>query len=323
MRIPIASMVGIAAAALAAPAAAQAGGVFADLAAARTFASAAGEDLWPGYGAAPFGLLLVESARETLLCRAGGAEGFVAEGVEPATGCPRFGRPPSGLPGNLLAAMPVFGPPSTIVMGTPEATGRSREAWVHTILHEHFHQWQSALPDYYARVAALDLAGDDDSGMWMLNFPFPYDDAGAGAAFARASLALADALEARGGARFQAAFDRYLAARTALAAQVGARNWRYLEFQLWQEGVARWTEISLGLAYPDDAVRASAARLAARVAEQLRAPDLAARRREVAYPLGAGEAMLMDACGSGWRRSYPGALALGPLLAAARAGCGA
>ena len=75
------------------------------------------------------------------------------------TGCDRLVRPRSNLPDNWLAAMPLFGPPSTIVIGTPEATGLALPRWRSTIFHEHFHQWQAALPDYYARVLALDLSG--------------------------------------------------------------------------------------------------------------------------------------------------------------------
>jgi hypothetical protein len=287
----------------------------------RAYARGKGERLWPGFGAAPFGLLLIEADVETLLCQPGTPAGFAPSGRDKATGCPRQTRARSGLPPGLLAAMPLFGPPSTIVMGTPAATGRSEADWLRTILHEHFHQWQSAFPGYYDRVGALDLSGGDQSGMWMLNFAFPYGDAGAGEAFALSSRALTDALAARGTARFLPAFDRYLAARRAFSHGVGERNWRYLELQLWQEGVARWTEIELGRAYPDAAVRASARDLEAATLNQLRAPDLKGQGREIAYPLGAGEAMLLQACGPAWRKAYPRVLAVGPLLEAARANC--
>ncbi len=291
------------------------------LAAVRAFARGPGERLWTGYGRAPFGFLLVAGDREYLICHPTAPAGFAAAGRDAATGCPKLSRPRSGLSDGLLAAMPLFGPPSAIVMGSPAGTGRSEGDWLRTILHEHFHQWQSALPDYYARVAALDLAGGDTSGMWMLNFAFPYADAKAGEAFATASRALADAIAARGSRDFLPAFDRYRAARHRLAVTVGERNWRYLEFQLWQEGVARWTEIELGRSYPDPRVRTAAAELEARTLRRLRDPDLKRLGREVAYPLGAGEAMLLEACGPAWRKTYPRALALGPLLDRARAHC--
>lgn len=291
------------------------------LAQTREFAKATEGLIWPGYGAAPFGFLLVEADRESLLCQPGEPRGFEPQGVEPKTGCTHWTRPRSGLPPGLLAAMPILGPPSTIVMGTPEATGRSRGAWLRTILHEHFHQWQTSLPEYYTRVDALDLRGGDETGMWMLNYPFPYDRPAVGEAYAAASLALAGALASRGKPSFLAAYDRYLAARDRFAATVSQRDWRYVEFQLWQEGTARWTEIQYGKIYFDPDVRREAASLERATLDELRAPDLKKQKRLLAYPLGAGEAMLMSACGPAWREAYPSVLSHRKLLSLTREAC--
>ena len=293
----------------------------AELAAIQRIARTSGEAIWPGYGGAPFGLLLIEGARETLICQSPVPAGFTAAGRDPATGCDRFVRPRGNFSEGLLAAMPVFGPPSTIVMGTPAATGLALPRWRATVLHEHVHQWQAALPDYYARVAALDLAGGDTSGMWMLNFPFPYADAAAGEAYGAAARALAAALGARGQSEFGARFADYLASRRAFAVAAGPRNWRYLEFQLWQEGVARWTELAIGHASADSAMRADSAAREAEILRALERPDLAGQQRLIAYPMGAGEALLLEACRAPWRARYPALLALGPLLEEAAQSC--
>jgi hypothetical protein len=287
----------------------------------RAFAASAGDRLWPGYGTAPFGFLLLEPKEEILLCRDAPPVGFVARGREPATGCAKFARPRTGLPGTLLAAMPLFGPPSTIVMGTAETTGKSEADWLRTILHEHFHQWQASLPGYYARLDALDLKDGDVTGMWALNFPFPYGEERIARRHAIASAALASALEARGTPRLSAAFEQYLTARRAFADAAGDRNWRYAELQLWQEGVARWTEIVLGRLYPDPAVREAAAQLETRSIAKLRFPDLAADKREFVYAHGAGEAMLLEACLPEWRARYAERMALAHLLEEARKAC--
>lgn len=288
----------------------------------KQFAETEGGKLWPGYESAAFGFLLIDGNRETLFCRDPLPEGFTAVGGDPALPCNAATRDRSQLPGNLLAAMPLFGPPSTIVMGTPGGTGRDPAEWTRTILHEHFHQWQDALPNLYPRMAKLELAGGDQTGMWMLNFAFPYEASVTKAAFKTSSRALADALRARGTPRFRPALDRYLTARSALANAVGPRNWRYAELILWKEGVARWTEIELGKRYPDPAVRGSAEALERRTVEWIGGKaDIAAAGREFVYPYGAGEAMLLAACGPGWRKRYPSQLALGPLLANARRTC--
>jgi hypothetical protein len=206
-------------------------------------------------------------------------------------------------------------------MGTPEATGRTEEGWVRTILHEHFHQWRYALPDYFSRIGALDLHDGDQTGMWILNYPFPYEDPRVGRTFADASQKLSEAVAARETPELLPAFDRYIAARQALAAEAGERNWRYLELQLWQEGVARWTEIALGKIYPLQKVRDSAARLERDTLDELRNPSLRERKREAVYAYGAGEAMLLEECWPEWRSEYGTQLTLQPLLQMARTKC--
>jgi hypothetical protein len=287
----------------------------------RSFARSAGDRLWPGYGSASFEFLLVAGHKEELLCRKQVPKGFTADGIDKPSGCARYERPRSGLPDNLLAAMPIFGPPSTIVMGTPETTRRSDADWTRTILHEHFHQWQDSFPDIFTRMRDLDLAGSDTTGMWMLNYAFPYSDPPVVSAFDAASHALAAAVDARGKPGFRRALTRYLAARSKLAAAAGAKNWRYAELELWKEGVARWTEIQLGKLYPDPAVRASAVQLEKKTRDWLDHPDLPGAGREFVYPFGASEAMLLEACGPQWRRDYPKQLALGPLLKEASRRC--
>ena len=287
----------------------------------RSFARAQGEALWPGYGTAPFEFLLVQAKEETLLCRATVPSDFKPAGHDREAGCARYVRARTPLSDKLLAAMPLFGPPPTIVMGTPETTGRTPASWLRTILHEHFHQWQFSLPDYFKRTDGLGLKNGDETGMWALNYPFPYSRADVVAAQAAASKALADAVAARGTGDFKPKLEGYLKQRAAFRAAVSERDWRYIDFQLWQEGVARWTEIQLGKAYPDEAVAASAARLEQRTLEDLRKPDLAGQGREFVYAYGAAEAMLLAACGPKWRERYPLLLELSALLDEARANC--
>jgi hypothetical protein len=77
---------------------------------------------------------------------------------------------------NLLATFPAVGGLPTIVVGQAENTLAKRSTrWVITLLHEHFHQFQQSQPDYYPSVRELDLSRGDQSGMWMLNYSFPYD----------------------------------------------------------------------------------------------------------------------------------------------------
>jgi len=287
----------------------------------RQFAKSGGERLWAGYGAAPFGLLLVLPTQEILLCQNEVPAGFVRSDT-PEAGCDRSVRPRSKLPGNLLAAMGVFGPRETIVMGTPENADRTYPEWLRTILHEHFHQWQTSRPSYQDAVRALGLADNDTSMSWMLDFPVPYGDVALGDAFAQASRSLAAVVGAKDSKDFKAKLRNYLAARNAFSAAAGERNWRYIEFQLWQEGVARWTEIRLGRIYPDPEVRKAAAALEDETRAALASPDLKRQRRVFVYAYGAAEAMLIDRCNPSWREHYFETLSLKTSLETAARACG-
>jgi hypothetical protein len=200
-------------------------------------------------------------------------------------------------------------------MGTPESTGRNQVDWTHTIFHEHFHQYQSGFDNYYQRLNGLDLDGGDDTGMWMLNHPFPYGDEQFELALSRAARALYDAVNQHG-TSFQEQVSNYLEARQALEAAVPADDWKYLELQLWMEGVARWTETEIALSSSDSGVVASGRALRQRTVSSLLGLDAAQLGREIVYPYGAAEAMLLERCDPTWRQVYPAVLSLGALIKA-------
>ena len=76
--------------------------------------------------------------------------------------------------------------------------------------------------------------------MWMLNFPFAYDSAVVQARFVSYARALVRAITPAGAAAARARDVR--TARARLTSALSADDGRYLEFQQWQEGVARYTE---------------------------------------------------------------------------------
>lgn len=219
---------------------------------------------------------------------------------------------------NLLATFPAVGGLSTVVVGQPEQTGKSSTFWVITLLHEHFHQLQNAQSDYYESVASLDLSGGDETGMWMLNYPFPYDSAAVVERFAEYRDALARALGAARGPEAEEHIRDYLAARVRLREALDEADYRYLSFQLWQEGVARYTEYRVAEAGAeqheplasfralDDFVpyTAVADSLRLSLARELADFDLASEQRVALYPIGAAEALLLDTVRPGWKRHY-------------------
>ncbi len=268
-----------------------------------------GEAIWPGLGEAPWEVLLVGSDHEFLVNSPRRPDGFGPLRRDPLLG-ELLVRARTVSPG-LRATYPILGGPPVVVIGRPATTELDPTAWIAILLHEHFHQLQMSDPGYYPETEALDLAGGDGSGMWMLDFPFPYDAPEAGRRFATFCAAVAAQLEGEPGAGARQALDD-------LGAALPADAFRYLSFQLWQEGVARYVQYRTARLAgerfrPSPALRALpgyrpfaelAAELRSEVLAELRQPRLAERRRVAFYAAGAGLAMLLDEVAPDWRRRY-------------------
>jgi len=250
-----------------------------------------GEQVWPGWGVAPSQLLLVSDSTEQFY-------------TSPSTGVVTWSRP-RRFPATLQATFPAVDGIPTIVIGTPDGTGTPRDRWRLVVLHEHFHQLQYSRPDYYQRLNALGLARGDTTGMWALNYAFPYDSAPIRAAFDRWSAALHAALA--GPARDRAAGGmRAREVKRALDRLLSADDRRYLDFQLWQEGVPRWIELAIAReGFKAGVVDSAALRWQEdRLVNALTRVDLARDRRTVVYPVGAAVAELLEWEGMGWRERY-------------------
>jgi len=250
-----------------------------------------GESVWPGWTTAPSQLLLVTDS----------AEHFYPT---PLSGAVAWSRKRIFSP-RFQATFPAVGGVPTIVIGTPAGTGTPPDRWVLVALHEHFHQLQYSRPDYYTRLNALGLARGDTTGMWALNFPFPYDSGAVQGAVRRWALAMQEALRAKGTAR-ATAYTNAADLKRTLDAMLAPDDRRYFDFQLWQEGVPRWTELAAARAGHRARLVADAtlAWQEARLVDELGRIDLGAQRREVVYPLGAAMAELMERQGVRWKATY-------------------
>jgi hypothetical protein len=289
------------------------------LAEALRLADGLGERLWHGWQQAPFAILLVTPDAEYLLRHPHPAADFSLVNYDPLLRSKVYARKRTQNI-HLLATFPLDGVP-TIVVGQAENTEQSQSTrWVITLIHEHFHQLQYSQPDYYADVNRLELSRGDQTGMWMLNYAFPYTQEKVNDRFNTMSRLLAECLHAKNKKALRESFAAYSKAQHALAASLDAADYRYLSFQLWQEGIARYTEYrmaALAAAYhkPSKAFRslpdyetfaAVAARLRTGILDELQKMELRdARRQRVAfYAVGAAEGLLLDRLQPDWRRRY-------------------
>jgi hypothetical protein len=274
------------------------------------------EQVWPGWGRTPFQLLLLGDSAEFLVGGPRKPDGFTRVGHDSVLGTEIWTRPPR-FPPSLLATFPAVGGIPTIVVGSAERTGKSSTAWVLTLMHEHFHQWQNSQPEYYPGVARLGLARGDTTGQWMLNYPFPYDSAPVQRATRSLAQALVQALDAGPKTR-RGALEAVTASRDRLRKLLAPADDRYFEFQLWQEGTARFIEYAVARAaakagepaaqfrrLPDSQPYSEAAEGALReLRAKLEHLDLKQQRRVAFYPIGAAWALLLDRTGGDWKRAY-------------------
>ena len=280
---------------------------------AETFRLAAelGEEIWPGWGVAPWEVLLVGDEHEYLVNSPRRPEGFAEAGRETPLDGRVLVRERTVAPG-LRATYPMLGGPPLVVVGRPAATGLDPTSWVVMVMHEHFHQLQMSDSAYYADVEALDLADGDETGNWMLDFPFPYADARVDARFRGFCAAIRAVLAGDAPPGFVAE------ALGALAAVLPDDAYRYLGFQLWQEGVARYVQYRAARVAGErfepspEFTALSGYRPFAEVADELEAqiqaelttPELAKQGRVAFYAAGAGLAMVLERRSPGWRGRY-------------------
>ncbi len=277
-----------------------------------------GERVWKGWSKAPFAVLLVTPEHEFIVRHPQPSKEFVSIGYDPLLKSEVYFRK-RVFQQNWLATFPAVGGVSTIVIGQPENTeAKTSTRWVVTLFHEHFHQMQDSEPDFYKEAHALGLARGDETGMWMLNFPFPYEKMEVKEQFSNVSRALADALRAPQRKDFKARLSIYLAARKRFEQLLAPDDYKYFSFQLWKEGVARYTEYRIAkeaaarykpskefVALKDFTPFADDARqLLDRMTDDLDKMSLDKWQRTAFYPFGAAEAMLLDRANPKWQSRY-------------------
>ena len=269
------------------------------------------DQVWPDWSKSPAPLLLVTDKTEFLTHHPAPPKDFskVADG---------FYARPRQFDTHLLATFLAFGPPAVIVIGQAQNTAvKSSTSWLITVMHEHFHQFQDGQPGYFAALDRLGLSGVDTTGMWMLDYPFPYDRPEVVQSFSKLRDLLLHALAQTKPKKFEKAAAEYVLRRKQVFAKLSPNDRKYFSLQLWQEGIACYTEIKAAeaaasyrptadyAALPDyESFAAYAARARTETLEELREANIGKLKRVFVYPFGAAEGLLLDRLNPGWKKEY-------------------
>ena len=269
------------------------------------------DQIWPKWRQVPAPLLLVTADAEFLTRHPAPPKEFIKVGEDVYTRPRQFRT-------DFQATFPAFGPPSVIVIGEPKNTlSKTSTPWICTVMHEHFHQLQNAQPNYTQGLQDLGLSHGDTSGMWMLNYPFPYEKPEVARGFKELRDLLLETVNTRDEAAFAKLAKKYLEQRRQFLAQLSPEDHRYFSFQLWQEGIARYTEVKSAeavthyqptveyAALPDaESFSAYAEEARKNTLEELKQADLATWKRTVVYSFGAAEGFLLDRLNPKWKDEY-------------------
>jgi hypothetical protein len=278
------------------------------------------EKVWKDWSKPAFAVLLITPENEFLIRHPAPSNDFAESGYDKLLKSKVYWRKRVFSP-NLLATFPAIqgSAISTIVVGQAENTFvKTSTPWVVTVLHEHFHQLQDSQPNMYQATLDLGISGGDQTGMWMLNYPFPYSEKSTTQKFNELARQLAKTLETKDSTVFQNELRNYLAMREVFNKSLKPNDYKYLSFQLWKEGVARYTEYEIAK-FATEKYRPSkefrslrdfepyskvADAMRSNIIAKLKTINLSETQREVAYPFGAGEALLLDKAKIDWKSRY-------------------
>jgi len=276
-----------------------------------------GKSVWKDWDSAPFSVLLVTNENEYLMYNTNPSDDFTDTGFDSITGSNIYVRTRQ-FSNNFLATFPAVSGISTIVVGLPENTSRPGSEWIVTLLHEHFHQLQSAQPDYYSAVESLDLAGDDKSGMWMLSYKFPYDNKQISDQYKTLTQSAVKTFQSINDKDFEFNLSNYLSEREKFRSLLDKKDYDYFSFQIWQEGIARYTETEIAKALKDNykpsdeysqlndyiSFDSFYVKVINRLLSKADKQELSENQRNCFYTLGALEGMILDKVNPEWKDLY-------------------
>lgn len=275
-----------------------------------------GDQLWKGYNAAPFAMVLITDSVEFLIHHPNPSPDFKPVGYDDYLQSTIYYRPAQYNRG-FLATFPAVNGLSCIVTGIPENTNQHSTQWIITLLHEHFHQYQYHHPDYIKSVENLNLSNGDQTGMWMLNYPFPYDSVPVKQCYEAFAKTLYQTIASFQTNQYEASLADYFLARKKLKSVLRDADYRYLSFQIWQEGLARYAEYqfleALANYTPSKEVQALAdyipfaeqkAKMYRNETANLLNNQLHEAKRVCFYSIGFAEGLLLNRLNKSWRKKY-------------------
>ncbi len=275
-----------------------------------------GDGIWEGFSRVPKPILLITNDIEYLFYHPYPSDDFKKEGFDNILQAEVYKRKRI-FNTNMLASFPAVNGVVCIVIGTPQNTNKNVTDWLLSLVHERFHQYQMSQPNYYKNVNALDLSDSDETGMWMLNYPFPYRDKKVIKFYNRFRNALLTVVDNLNSKDFPKHFANYKKVWKRLKKKLTEKDYHYFSLQLWQEGFARHNEyvyakklknyrVSTEVESMDGFIpfEEYAQSQRKRELQNLSHLKLEEQKRLVFYSIGFAEGLILDKLKPSWRNQY-------------------
>ena len=201
-----------------------------------------GDSIWENISKTPLRILLITDSLEYLFNHNNPGKSFVLFQYDSLLNKNIYVRPRM-FPPFLRATFPAVNGLDCIVVGNPKNTNKSNEDWVVMLLHEHFHLYQGENPLYKENVALLAQKIAKDSENWMLDYDFPYNDPTINKLFKEYSNSIYETYLSLNKVDFMEKMNIYIAKELEIQNQLTSNDNDYFRFQIWQEGIATFTEL--------------------------------------------------------------------------------
>lgn len=200
-----------------------------------------GDSLWENISSTPLRILLITDSLEYLFNHSSPDKSFELFKYDTLLNTNIYVRQ-RRFPPFLRATFPAVNGTDCIVVGNPENTRKSDEDWIIMLLHEHFHLYQGANPKYNENISVLSHKIANESQNWMLDYNFPYNDTTINELFKDYVFSIFESYISLNKNNFIQKVELYLANQAEIKNHLAPNDYDYFQFQIWQEGIATYTE---------------------------------------------------------------------------------
>lgn len=200
-----------------------------------------GDTIWENIHNTPLKILLITDSLEFLFNHNNPSKDFELYKYDSLLKTNIYVRP-RVFPPFLRATFPAVNNQDCIVAGNSSNTEKSDEDWVIMLLHEHFHLYQGENNKYKKNIKLLSKKISNGSDNWMLDYNFPYNDQSINQLIKEYITIINETYLSIGKGNYKEKINQLRTKQAELKKLLSSNDFDYYSFQIWQEGIATYTE---------------------------------------------------------------------------------